>query len=253
MIASSPLSSHISGLTSSTNFSFHCSSFPQSVSSWLPHEITQASNPRPMNHTTTIRLLAMLRRKSIIPPSSTSALTSLTCSSREGIMFALPSACPYGDFASLPAYKWSFAAQRDYREHKTMPARLSDLPHDTNLATYTYHMPQFRASNGDIHITKADFERLEATPRATAVLWSIDHSNVLFMPKPAIAFSEAQKRAYRDGTIQDQSAPLLGQCLVVGYRPQDLTSGAGGNPVMPGGGQMSVVSVGELVESLGVA
>ena len=73
---------------------------------------------------------------------------------------------------------------------------------------------------------------------------------MLFMPKPALSFTEAQKKAYRDGSIQDRSAPCLGECLAVGYRPQDTSMDADGRPVLPGGGRMRLVSVEELIRSL---
>ena len=128
---------------------------------------------------------------------------------------------------------------------------MSDLPKSTELVTYTYHVARFRSPNGDVHITNADFERLEATPEATAMLWKVSQKHGLLMPKPALSFTEAQKKAYRDGSVQDRSAPCLGECLADGYRPQDQSMGADGRPVVPGGGRMSFVSVGELIRSMG--
>lgn len=70
------------------------------------------------------------------------------------------------------------------------------------------------------------------------------------LPKPAIRFTEAQKKGYRDGTIMDETAPTMGDCLAVGFRPQDMVVGADGRPTMPGRGTTDVVTVGELLESL---
>lgn len=82
------------------------------------------------------------------------------------------------------------------------------------------------------------------------MLWKVSRDCVLLMPKPALSFSEAQKTPYREGSIQDGSAPCLGLCLADGYMPQDMSMGADGRPVLPGGGRMSLVSVGELMRSL---
>ena len=70
------------------------------------------------------------------------------------------------------------------------------------------------------------------------------------MPKPSIVFTEAQKKAYRDGTIEDASAPTVRDCLAVGFRPQDVVVDANGQLVMPGAGLMNLTTMGELVESL---
>jgi hypothetical protein len=70
------------------------------------------------------------------------------------------------------------------------------------------------------------------------------------IPKPAIGFTDAMKKAYRDGKIKDESAQCVQECWKVGWRPQDVYMGAGGTPIMPGKGEMVVVTAVELVESL---
>ena len=69
------------------------------------------------------------------------------------------------------------------------------------------------------------------------------------MPKAAIVFTEAQKKAYREGKIKDASAPCIGECLKEGFRPQDIRMDAQGRPVLPGGGAMNVPTAGEVVAS----
>lgn len=119
--------------------------------------------------------------------------------------------------------------------------------------TYTYHVPKYRrATDGDIRVTKADFERLESAPKATAILWHISAEYVALIPKPAVAFTEAHKRGYRDGYIVDESAPCLGECFGVGRRRQDMFLMADGSLALPGGGEMNFVSAGVLVQSLGM-
>ena len=71
------------------------------------------------------------------------------------------------------------------------------------------------------------------------------------LPKPAIVFTEAQKKCYRDGSITDQNAPWFGDCLGVGWRPQDMYVGADGRRVMPGSGEMSLPTVAEVLDSIG--
>lgn len=60
-----------------------------------------------------------------------------------------------------------------------------------------------------------------------------------------------QKRAYRDGTYTDESAPCIGDCLKVGFRPQDLNIAPDGTKHMPGQGEMTLTTAAQLVESLG--
>ena len=86
-------------------------------------------------------------------------------------MFALTSNNSFGDFATLSNYTWTASAKRQWREHKTLPVKLSDLPKHEKLVTYTFHVTRYRCADGCIRITKADFDRLEATPKATASLW----------------------------------------------------------------------------------
>ena len=121
------------------------------------------------------------------------------------------------------------------------------------LVSYTYHVAKHRrATDGDIRITKADFERMDSAPKATAILWHFSAEYVALIPKPAITFTEAQKRGYRDGSTVDEGAPCLGECMGVGWRQRDMVLTADGTPALPAPGEMTVVSVGELVQSLGM-
>ena len=48
------------------------------------------------------------------------------------------------------------------------------MPKDTRVVGMTYHVPRiWRNDRGDIRIPKADFERLDGTPKATMSLWKM--------------------------------------------------------------------------------
>lgn len=63
------------------------------------------------------------------------------------------------------------------------------------------------------------------------------------LPKPALGFTEEQKRAYRDGTIREDAgnAPSIVECMQPGWKGPNMTAR------MP---QVEPVTVGEIVESL---
>lgn len=67
----------------------------------------------------------------------------------------------------------------------------------------------------------------------------------------AIGFSEEQKKAYRDGSINDQNALMFGDCLKPGFRPEDMVMGADGRMSMPGVAAIHLATAGELVQSMG--
>ena len=70
------------------------------------------------------------------------------------------------------------------------------------------------------------------------------------MPKPAIGFTDAQQRGYRNGTIKDATAPCVGECLTAGYRPNNMLVGLNGHLKLPSSGVWNLPSASELVESL---
>jgi hypothetical protein len=64
-------------------------------------------------------------------------------------------------------------------------------------------------------------------------------------------FSEQQKKAYRDGSINDQNAPMFSDCMKPGFRREDMVMGADGRMSMPGVGAIHLATAGELVQSTG--
>lgn len=73
---------------------------------------------------------------------------------------------------------------------------------------------------------------------------------VALIPRAAIGFSENQRKAYRDGSINDQNAPTFGDCLQPGFRPENMVMGADGRMLMPGAGKLHLMTAGELVQSM---
>ena len=125
----------------------------------------------------------MTPTKSTLVPVTPNRLTAtLTPHSGKSITLPLPPNTPFGDFATYSEYTWTKEAKRTWGEHKTPLLKLSDIPKDAKLVTYTYHAPQHRRmADGDVRITTSDFERLEAASKATVSIWAVSKEYVAYV------------------------------------------------------------------------
>lgn len=168
------------------------------------------------------------------------------------MIFTLPRTNKYGDFAIDTEYHWKSAQLSAWRKHKRLPTTLETFRSTAPLVTLVYIVPKLRSAiDGDVIITKADFERLEQTKKATTILMPVIADHVALIPRGAVGFSNAQKAKYAAADFEDKNGPTLGECMLPGFRPQDMRVGVDGNPVMPGRAVMNTATAAELVASLG--
>ena len=149
---------------------------------WLPPSMTQTSQAQPTEPNGWRKWTACA--KSSFPPLSFQ-LYSLLISLRrgKGVWFIITPSNPLGDFAKWTEYIWAEAARTArtaWLDERKSPTKPSNADPNLTLFTMTYHVPPRAVkTEHEIHITKADFERLEETPKASASLWWCSKSMVV--------------------------------------------------------------------------
>ena len=136
-----------------------------------------------------------------------------------------------------------------WRQHSKAPKKICQLLRSTTLITLVYVASHVRrASDSDIIITRADFERLEATPTATAILMLPTPQRAAVIPRGAVGFDDTKKALYRDASIPEDALPAFSDCLQVGFRQSDMVIGPDGRPMLPGQALMPAHTAGDITD-----
>ena len=114
-----------------------------------------------------------------------------------------------GDFASAE-YKWASEKVSAWQQHQAIP---EDIDSPKTFATFVCLVPKVIRADGDIYITKEMFDHLEGAADAGMLVMPYGSQQTILMPKWHLAFTEEQKKAYRDGTVTIPTAPTLGECI----------------------------------------
>ena len=138
------------------------------------------------------------------------------------MIFVLPVSCSLGDFVFEPEYAWTSTEVTTWRQSSKAPIKLSQLPRNNQLITVVYIIPRLRnLFDMDIVVTRSIFERLEATPTATAIIAPFSSEYIALIPRDAIVFDEEKRALYRDANIREESLPCLAKCLAESFRGPD--------------------------------
>ncbi|KAL6721247.1 hypothetical protein ACLMJK_000349 [Lecanora helva] len=136
---------------------------------------------------------------------------------------------------TLPSTRWNQVQVNAWREQSKAPTKLCQLQRDNVLVTLVFIPSRLRRwPDGDVIITPAIFERLEATPTATAILTSVTEDHCALFPREAIGFDDAKRAVYRNDRTRDEDWTTLSDCLQVGFRLRDMFVRADGRLGMPG-------------------
>lgn len=87
--------------------------------------------------------------------------------------------------------------------------------HKRFVPTVAFVPKEYSIRDGDLYsrITKTMFDPLEQACDAPTIFFSLGEAGYIRIPRYMLTFTEEQKKAYRDASVADEDAPMVGAAL----------------------------------------